>query len=360
MAGNPQVASQPRIPVNLITGFLGVGKTTAISHLLASKPASEFWAVVVNEFGEVGIDGATLSSAGEGLQVAEVPGGCICCTTSPMLRVNLNKLVQGKRPDRILIEPSGLGHPAGIIDLLRDPFMSATFEVRGVVTLMDARHLEDARYTRNETWRDQIELADVLVINKTDLADAAQLDAALAMARAAFPPKLAIMQVQNGLFDADLLDAPLNADRWQEAPHATGTHNPLAPRRKPEAAPAIVTPQGSEPVRKAQSSLGSHACGWIFSPETLFDSGAVADLFQAFQQPETLGVKGLSRAKGVFHTERDWYRFDWVDFYPSANISAYRRDSRFEIIVEGDAPPDWSALEARLLATRIAPGSQQN
>ncbi|MBB5192103.1 G3E family GTPase [Silvimonas terrae] len=352
------MASQPLIPVNLITGFLGVGKTTSIAHLLASKPADEFWAVVVNEFGEVGIDGATLSAAGDGLQVAEVPGGCICCTTSPMLRVNLNKLVQGKRPDRILIEPSGLGHPAGIIDLLRDPFMGNTFEVRGVVTLMDARHLEDARYTRNETWRDQIELADVLVINKTDLADAGQLDAAVAMARAAFPPKLAVVQVQNGLFDAALLDAPLNPERWQDAPHAVGTHNPLAPRRKAEAAAPVATPQGNEPLRKAQSSLGSHACGWIFSPQTLFDSGAIADLFQAFQTPDSLGVAGISRAKGVFHTERDWYRFDWVDAYPSANISAYRRDSRFEIIVEGANAPDWTALETRLLAARIVPASQ--
>lgn len=359
MAGNSQVASQPRIPVNLITGFLGVGKTTAISRLLAEKPANEFWAVVVNEFGEVGIDGATLSSAGEGLQVAEVPGGCICCTTSPMLRVNLNKLVQGKRPDRILIEPSGLGHPAGIIDLLRDPFMSATFEVRAVLTLMDARHPEDARYARNETWRDQIELADVLVINKTDLADAPQLERARAMANAAFPPKIAVVETRQGLIDPDLLDAPLLAERWQEPQAHASSHNPLAPRRKAEAPVAAEVPQGNEPVRKTQSSLGSHACGWIFTPETLFDSGALADLFQALNQADALALLGLSRAKGVFHTERDWYRFDWVDQYPSANVSAYRRDSRFEVIVEAAAAPDWSQLEARLLAARIRPGSAE-
>ena len=129
-----------KIPVNLITGFLGVGKTTALMRLLAAKPADEYWAVVVNEFGEVGIDGATLSTAGEGLQVAEVPGGCVCCTTSPMLRTALNQLVKARRPDRLLIEPSGLGHPAGIVDLLRDPFMAKTFEVRAVLTLLDPRH----------------------------------------------------------------------------------------------------------------------------------------------------------------------------------------------------------------------------
>ena len=352
----------PRIPVNLITGFLGVGKTTAIARLLADKPADQFWAVVVNEFGEIGIDGATLSVAGEGLQVAEVPGGCICCTTSPMLRVNLNKLAQGRRPDRILIEPSGLGHPAGIIDLLRDPFMAATFEVRGVLTLLDARHLEDARYTRNETWRDQIELADVLVLNKVDLADAAQIDRAEAMAKALFPPKLAWVSTRNGVIDPALLDAPLDPARWAgvDSTSLPEAHkrSPLAPVRKAVGVVEAV-PQGLTPLRKTQSSLGSHACGWMFAAEVMFDSGAVAELFEAMNDAAGLGIVGVQRAKGVFQTERDWYRFDWVDGYPSANISAWRRDSRFELIVAADLAPDWGLVEQRLLAARILPGAAQ-
>lgn len=351
---NLQEQTPSRIPVNLVTGFLGVGKTTALMKLLADKPADEYWAVVVNEFGEVGIDGATLSMAGDGLQVAEVPGGCVCCTTSPMLRTALNRLVKDRRPDRLLIEPSGLGHPAGIVDLLRDPFMAKTFEVRAVVTLLDPRHLDDLRYTGHETWRDQIQLADVLILNKCDLADAAQIDRAQAMSAALFPPKLAVLTAVNSEFDPTLLDLELHPERWPEpgTPHAHSANAPLLARRK--AKPTTAAEPESWPIRKQQSSLGSHSCGWIFPPETLFDSAALANLFESLNQPDRLGLSGLSRAKAVVHTERDWYRFDWVDGMPGVMPAAWRRDSRLELIVQAPVAPDWSAVEQLIEAAKIS------
>lgn len=354
---NSTQQTPPRIPVNLVTGFLGVGKTTALTRLLAAKPAGEYWAVVVNEFGEVGIDGATLSTAGEGLQVAEVPGGCICCTTSPMLRTALNRLVRERRPDRLLIEPSGLGHPAGIVDLLRDPFMAKVFEVRAVVTLLDPRHLDDTRYTSHATWRDQIQLADVLLINKCDLADVSQIERAQTMSAALFPPKLAVLTSTNGEFDQALLDLDLHPERWPEAgtPHAHSGNLPLIGRRKPRTPSSDPIPE-TWPLRKQQSSLGSHSCGWIFPPETMFDSAAIAALFEAFNLPENLGLAGLSRAKAVVQTERDWYRFDWVDGIPGVMPAAWRRDSRFELIVQADHAPDWGSIEKSLLAAQITAG----
>ncbi|GHD61999.1 CobW family GTP-binding protein [Jeongeupia chitinilytica] len=335
------------IPVNLVTGFLGVGKTTALTRLLADKPAGEYWAVIVNEFGEVGIDGATLSSSGDELNVAEVPGGCICCTTSPMLRTTLTRLARGRRPDRLLIEPSGLGHPAGIIDLLRDPFLAKAYQVRAVVTLVDPRHLDDARYTTHETWRDQIELADVLVLNKTDLADVDQLARATRFAAALYPPKLAVVEARQGAFDPDLLDLALQADRWPVQEQAGTPAHALAPRRTP----VSVNPAPMFwPSRNMQNSLGAESCGWVFPAETQFDSALVAELFEE----AALLLPGLTRAKGVFSTERDWYRLDWVDGMSGAAVSAYRRDSRVEFIVAGDAPPDWAAVEARLAAAMIS------
>ncbi|UXY15595.1 GTP-binding protein [Chitiniphilus purpureus] len=340
------------IPVNLVTGFLGVGKTTALTGLLARKPADQYWAVVVNEFGEVGIDGATLSAVGGELEVAEVPGGCICCTTSPMLRTALTRLVRARRPDRILIEPSGLGHPAGIVDLLREPLMAASFEPRAVVTLLDPRHVDDPRYTSHDTWRDQLELADVLVINKTDLADTGQIDRAGAMAGAMFPEKLAVVQTRGGVFDAALLDLRMDLQRWS-APVVRPPAHGLAPvRRRPTGAPA--TDGGlPEARRRTQSSLDSHSCGWVFAATQMFGSQRLAELFEVFNDPQQLGLAGLVRAKGVFQTERDWYRFDWVDGMPAAAVSAYRRDNRFEVIVQSATPPDWAALEAMLLDARL-------
>lgn len=350
---NTPVLNPLHIPVNLVTGFLGVGKTTALTKLLANKPANEYWAIVVNEFGEVGIDGATLSTAGDGLQVAEVPGGCVCCTTSPMLRTALNRLVKDRRPDRLLIEPSGLGHPAGIVDLLRDPFMAKTFEVRAVVTLLDPRHLDDRRYTSHETWRDQIQLADVLILNKCDLADAAQINHAQAMSAALFPPKLSVLTSVNGEFDPALLDLELHPERWPELGtlHAHSANVPLTTRRK--AKQTAPTEPETWPVCKQQSSLGNHSCGWIFQPETLFDSAALVVIFESLNQPEKLALAGLSRAKAVVHTERDWYRFDWVDGMPSVMPAAWRRDSRLELIVQAPAVPDWSSVERLILAAQI-------
>ncbi|WP_051278944.1 CobW family GTP-binding protein [Chitinilyticum aquatile] len=341
----------PRVPVNLVTGFLGVGKTTALMHLLAGKPAGEYWAVVVNEFGEVGIDGATLSTGADELRVAEVPGGCICCTTSPMLRVSLTRLLRERRPDRLLIEPSGLGHPAGIVDLLRDPMLAKAFELRGVITLLDPAHVGDARYTGHETWRDQLQLADVVVLNKCDRADIAQIDAARALLAGLYPPKLAQCETSQGRFDAALLDIELYPERWPEvALPASSQHRTIAPRQRrsqPESGPEVVA---SWPVQKMQSSLGSHSCGWIFPAECQFFSGALASLFESLSESAVLGLAGLSRAKGVFQTERDWYRFDWVDGYPGVQVSAYRRDSRCELIVDAEKAPDWGAFEAALLA----------
>jgi G3E family GTPase len=99
-----------RIPVNLITGYLGVGKTTAIVNLLKEKPEDEKWAVLVNDFGEVSIDHLTLASEGDKeLQVMEVEGGCICCSAAQNMHFSLQMMLTRLRPNRILIEPTGMG-----------------------------------------------------------------------------------------------------------------------------------------------------------------------------------------------------------------------------------------------------------
>ena len=101
------------VPLNLVTGFLGAGKTTAIRHLLEHGRNGERWAVLVNEYGAVSVDDALIEgSAPEGVTVKEVGGGCVCCASAPFLPVAIHFLLLEARPERLIIETTGLGHPA--------------------------------------------------------------------------------------------------------------------------------------------------------------------------------------------------------------------------------------------------------
>lgn len=169
MAENPT-----RIPTHLVLGFLGAGKTTAILNLLKQKPEGERWAVLVNEFGEVGIDGAFLSN--QGVAVKEVPGGCMCCISGLPMQIGLNSLISFARPDRLFIEPTGLGHPAQVIETLTGEFYKDVVSLSTSVCLVDPRRLEDKRVLASRQFHDQVAVADVLVASKADLCTANQLD----------------------------------------------------------------------------------------------------------------------------------------------------------------------------------------
>ena len=160
------------VPTNIITGFLGVGKSSAIVHLLQSKPDDERWAILVNEFGEIGVDGALLqgqSTEESGVFIREVPGGCMCCAAGVPMQVALNQLLTKSRPDRLLIEPTGLGHPLEVLRVLAEQQYQGVLSIQRIITLVDARQLSDSRYSEHETFKQQIAIADVIVGNKQDL-----------------------------------------------------------------------------------------------------------------------------------------------------------------------------------------------
>ena len=118
--------------VNVITGFLGVGKTTAILNLLQQKPDDELWAILVNEFGEIGVDGGLLKGqapARDDVMVFEIPGGCMCCAAGLPMEMALSQLFFLASPDRLIIEPTGLGHPAEVLSVLASRFNGLTMAV---------------------------------------------------------------------------------------------------------------------------------------------------------------------------------------------------------------------------------------
>jgi G3E family GTPase len=159
--------------VLLISGFLGAGKTTLVQNLLTSRTEGlGKVAVLVNEVGEIGIDGTLLS--GQDVDIVELTGGCICCTQTGAFLKALHEIRDRVAPDFLLIETSGVAQPAEMFVLLEDPSVSEFFALRSVVTVVDASFFE-AREVLGPFYDNQIQAGDVILLNKIDQADEARL-----------------------------------------------------------------------------------------------------------------------------------------------------------------------------------------
>ncbi|RXF73722.1 CobW family GTP-binding protein [Hansschlegelia zhihuaiae] len=160
--------------VTIITGFLGAGKTTLLNNIL-EQGGDEKIAVVINEYGEVGIDGQLVVETAD--TIVELNNGCICCTVRGDLVAAIGELVSSGRPiDRLIVETSGLADPAPVIQsFVLDDVLKSHVRLDAIVTVVDARHFR-GQVAKDEA-REQVAFADVLLINKTDLEDAASLDA---------------------------------------------------------------------------------------------------------------------------------------------------------------------------------------
>jgi G3E family GTPase len=316
------------VPTNLITGFLGVGKTTAVLDLLARKAAGSRWAVLVNEYGEVGIDGALLDGAAPaGVTVREVGGGCVCCASAPYLGVALHFLLIDAKPDRLLIETTGLGHPAKLIDTLRTGYRGR-LDVRATLGFVDPADFARPTMRANPIFREQVELADVLVLNKLDAAGPELVADFRAWANALYPSKLLVAATEQGRIDPAWLDLAAGDD-----PASRGRRPPDSPLARDE-----------NPGADAPGSPAPAARGWTFPPDVVFDRDRVVAL---------LSSPALVRAKGVFRTPHEWYAVNRArTSAPAVTPTAYRRDSRVEAFAEA---PDWAAFERELHAAVLPP-----
>lgn len=325
---------KPPVPVNIVAGALGAGKTTVLNHLLSTRPAGERWAILVNEYGLVGLD-AALMDDGRHPQVSlrEVSGGCICCSAGLMFEMSLVMLLR-QRPDRLLIEPTGLATLSGILDTLGREGIREAVDLRSVIALIDPTRLETS--LAREEVRDQVEAADILLATRSDLAPKTALQAFEAWAQGLFPPKIRIDAIAHGVIEPGWLDTV--RDR---APAPSGSSAPHGHAPGPEAPePDVDTPVR---LRHHRSPAGT-TVGWIARPELVFEAQAVTTWISALTR-----LPGCQRTKAVLHTTEGWLAFNVAGDTKRIAPSGYRRDSRVEVVLEGDRDIDPGPLQDQLL-----------
>lgn len=317
-----------RVPTNIITGFLGVGKTTSILSLLKDKPENEKWAVLVNEFGEIGIDGAMLSD--QGAVVKEVPGGCMCCAVGVPTSVAITALLR-QQPDRLIIEPTGLGHPKEIIAILTSDQYEPYIDLKATITLTDPRYLSDERYLSNQNFHDQLDCADVVIGNKVDACSANDIDAFNNWLTEQTPAKIFHKLVKQGQIPLEILDLQRRDFQWGEE----DKHHHHHAHKEPQ----FMLEPGKAYTRKENKGQGYYSCGWLFGAEYSFPFD---DLFSLFQDITA------ERIKAVVNTDRGCYAFNKVNGVLSVNeLSLDGFESRIEAIDSQLLP--WDELDAILV-----------
>ena len=219
-----------RIPCTIVTGFLGAGKTTLIRHILANAGGRRL-AVIVNEFGDVGIDGEILKGCGDAAcpeeNIVELANGCLCCTVADEFVPALDAiLAREPKVEHIVIETSGLALPKPLVQAFHWPAIKSRVTVDGVVAVVDGAALAAGRVADDldamarqrvadealdhddpigEVFEDQIACADLVVLNKRDLVDAAGLEKAMAAVTGVLPRAVKVVPTSEGRIDAAAL-----------------------------------------------------------------------------------------------------------------------------------------------------------
>jgi cobalamin biosynthesis protein CobW len=240
-----------KIPATVITGFLGAGKTTLIRHMLENAKGKRI-ALIINEFGDLGVDGDILKGCGDETctedDIMELSNGCICCTVADDFVPTMEKLLaRENKPDHIVIETSGLALPQPLIRAFNWPEISTQVTVDGVVTVVDGKAVTEGRFAHNvaavdaqrkldenldhetplsELFEDQIACADMIVVNKSDLLSDAESEALAAKLKSESREGVQVVKASMGALPVDVLLGQGNsAEGDMDARHEVHHHH---------------------------------------------------------------------------------------------------------------------------------------
>jgi G3E family GTPase len=330
---------------HIITGSFGSGKTTAIRWLMAHKPEEELWVVILNEFTDAGIDALSVAESSRGnYDVRLVAGGCLCCVGELEFGKQLRDLLRNFKPVRLLIEPSGAGHAADIIDTLAQYESQKALQLDSIICLVDPQDAGRILAKRPPTEWSQIQSADALLLSKPDLANEVERRDFERIAAEQYPQKAYLGTCSHGELPPEALRKFEREPRFSLAPNSAAVVAPLS------SAFEISGLSGTETQLQA---LGFWAVQWMLPRELVFARAVIEPrltwLLEANQS-------WLRRMKGVFRTGLGP---SWLVQSQGRGLagedSAFRRDSRIEIVLSAEPTNDFLDLWRGLLRDAANP-----
>ena len=368
-----------------MTGFLGAGKTTLINQLLNTKPTGARWALLINEFGRIGIDAALLKNSqsddtgnddDKEISISEVSGGCICCTSQLPLQIALTRLLSDHRPQRLIIEPTGLAHPRELLRQLSEPHWQTALSMQAVITVLSARQWQNEKYRQHDGFQAHVRAADIVIINRYEQLDQtcqqeiqhwiAHLNAS---AQIIWSPSLEEYENPNNTAVTSFikkltlcLNTPTQTIQHTEDSSSSRIRlQPLKPllssnttAKSSDIAVTInadISANDELPYRyhdehkdlfQQSISLG----GWRLPAQWIFDAKRL--------QQWLLQLPNWQRIKGVINTSDGWLQLNFTPDSLSTTTTSAQVDSRLEIIMLSEKSQEkWAIWDSELMALII-------
>lgn len=360
-----QLILTDRIKTHIVSGFLGAGKTTFLTHLLQQKPKHERWAVLINEFGQIGIDQVLLSEQSD-IHIQELLGGCLCCSSQLPMQLALSQLIKTLKPDRLFIEPTGLGHVQQLVQQLTQPVWQNVLDLRAVLCVVNASQIQQLH--EQELFQAQLTAANIVFLSHLDLASDAdqlliqQLTQSYVGHISAWL-RLPLAQIQIEMIDQavvlkqisrqPLLSQQMHSFVSKPTPKSdAATHQAIAASSQTakSSKTASTTSIQQLPYFYTQEAQGYAIRGWRFSRRWQFDLNLLLQLLQSLQH--------CCRIKAIVHSDQGWISLNLtfaqgLDMAEQVQTIRPQVDSRIEVIDQEGVATDWIAFEAELLSSRI-------